>query len=119
MGRARQIASAAFFFGYLSFQIVYPTLSWFSPGFDRFTWHMYAGQREDPTFAAIFADGSRREVGDPLRRGNPVRMLGPSVDQERFVPPYLCTHWQGAVRIVMSYPRTGREEIVTCPAPVR
>jgi hypothetical protein len=60
-----------------------------------------------------------REVGDPLRRGNPVRLFSASVDQRRFLPPYLCAHWAGATRVVVRYPRTGREETVLCPTPAR
>ena len=114
--RLKLAASGAFFLSYLLVQAVYPALAWVRPGFDRFTWHMYAGLNERPQFSVAMADGSTREVGNPLRRGNVVRLLGPQVDQARFVPPYLCAAWLGARQITLRYPRSGRADIVSCPA---
>ena len=110
MRRGRLVASGAFFIAYLLVQAVYPALAWVLPGYDHFTWHMYAGRSERPQFSVEMADGSSREVGNPLRRGNIVRLLGPQVDQVRFVPPYLCEAWPGARRVHIRFPRSGRIE---------
>jgi hypothetical protein len=107
------VLSGVFFCGYLLFQIIYPALPWFLPGFDRFTWHMYSGLGDTPRFTVVFGDGSRREVGNPLKAGGDALLLGPSVNQRRFLPPWLCTNWIGAETIMMrSY--SGREETVAC-----
>ena len=116
MRRARLVASGAFFIAYLLVQAVYPALAWVLPGYDHFTWHMYAGRAERPRFSVEMADGREQEVGNPLRRGNIVRLLGPQVDQVRFVPPYLCEAWHGARRVHIRFPRSGRFTVVSCPA---
>ncbi len=115
MHRVRLLASGTFVVAYLTFQSVYPSLAWFLPGFDLFTWEMYAGQKETPRFIAHFADGSTRDAGVLLRRNNPVRLFGPSVDQERFVPARLCALWAGTVEVHLHYRRTSREVTVRCP----
>ena len=116
MSQARLVASGTFFVAYLVVQTLYPALAWVLPGYDHFTWHMYAGRTERPQLSVAMADGSTREVGNPLRRGNVVRLLGPQVDQARFVPPYLCAAWPGARQITLRYPRSGRSSVVSCPA---
>ena len=116
MRRSRMVASGAFFLAYLLVQTVYPALAWVLPGYDHFTWHMYAGRTERPQFSVVMSDGRAREVGNPLRRGNIVRLLGAQVDQVRFVPPYLCTAWHGARRVHIRFPRSGRVDVVSCPA---
>jgi hypothetical protein len=108
------VAAGTFFVGYLLFQIVYPMLPWFLPGYDRFTWQMYSGRNSEPLFAVVFADGSRREVGDPIKIGARVRLLGASVDQRRVLPPWLCASWEGAESIVMRSRVDGREVVVPC-----
>jgi hypothetical protein len=115
MHRVRLLASGTFVAVYLSFQLIYPTLAWFRPGFSLFTWHMYAGLEETPRFIVRFADGSTRDAGVLLRRNNPVRLFGPSVDQQRFVPPHLCRLWEGAQEVRVVYPRQAREVLVPCP----
>lgn len=89
-------------------------LPWFLPGFSLFTWHMYAAWEEDVRFAVIFADGSRRDVGSPQKVGSPVRVLGASLDQPRFLPPWLCATWKGAERIVLINPVDGSEVTRPC-----
>lgn len=116
MSRARLVASGAFLIVYLLVQTVYPALAWVLPGYDHFTWHMYAGRAERPQFSVTMADGKTYEVGNPLRRGNIVRILGPQVDQARFVPPYLCTAWRGARTVHLRFPQSGRAEVVSCQA---
>lgn len=115
MQRVRLLASGTFVVAYLTVQVVYPVLPWFLPGFSLFTWHMYAGQEETPRFVVAFADGSTRDAGNLLRRNNPVRLFGPSVDQERFVPPHLCGLWSGARAVHVRYERARREVTVPCP----
>lgn len=115
MNRLRLLASGTFVVVYLAFQVGYPAMAWFRPGFDRFTWHMYAGQTEHPRFTVVFADGSTRDAGVLLRRNNPVRLFGPSVDQERFVPPHLCGLWADAREVRVRYVRADREVTVPCP----
>lgn len=110
----RKWLSGAFFVSYLGFQVVYPTLPWFLPGYGTFTWHMYAGLDEHPRIFLRFADGSTRAVGSLLNRRAEVRLFGPQVDQERFVPPKLCMLWPDAGEIVLRYPRQGREVVVPC-----
>jgi hypothetical protein len=112
--KSSRLVKGLFFFGYLAFQIVYPALPWFGHGYDRFTWHMYAGLREEPRFTVIFASGSRTDVGDPLKVGSAVRLLGSSVDQRRVLPPWLCANWDGAATVIARYQRTGREEVHQC-----
>ena len=114
--RPKLVASGVFFIGYLGFQVIYPALAWVRPGFDHFTWHMYAGLSERPQLSVVMADGTTREVGNPMRRGNVVRVLGPQVDLARFGPPYLCTAWPGARLVTLHYPRSGRADVVSCPA---
>jgi len=116
MRRGKLVASGAFFVAYLLVQTVYPALAWVLPGYDHFTWHMSAGRTERPQFSVVMADGRSREVGNPLRRGNVVRLLGPQVDQVRFVPPYLCAAWHGAQTVHIRYSRSGRLDVVSCPA---
>jgi hypothetical protein len=108
------LAAGAFFCGYLLFQVGYPMLPWFLPGYGTFTWHMYAAKDPDPEFTVVFADGSRREVGNPLKVGSPVRLLGSSVDQRRHLPPWLCANWEGARSVVLRFPKTGDEVILPC-----
>ncbi len=115
MHRVRLLVSGTFVVVYLTFQSVYPSLAWFFPGFDLFTWEMYAGQKETPRFIVHFDDGSTRDAGVLLRRNNIVRLFGPSVDQERFVPPRLCALWTGAREVRMHYRRTNHEVTVPCP----
>jgi hypothetical protein len=116
MRQVKLVASGAFFVAYLLVQAVYPALAWVLPGYNHFTWEMYAGREERPQFSVEMADGSSREVGNPLRRNNIVRLLGPQVDQVRFVPPYLCEAWHGARRVHVRFPRSGRISVVSCPA---
>ena len=101
---------------YLLVQLVYPALAWVRPGYGPFTWDMYSGRIERPQFSVAMADGTTRQVGNLLRRGNMVRVLGPQVDVVRFVPPYLCATWPGATRIDIRFPRGARTDVVTCPA---
>ena len=112
--RLKIVASAAFFFTYLTFHLVYPTLAWFDPAYDKFTWQMYSGLGDEPHFAVVFADGSRRETGNPQKYGSPIRILGPSIDQRRVVPPWLCANWEGAQSVVVTNGITGQEDIVRC-----
>jgi hypothetical protein len=116
VSRLKLLASGVFFVSYLVAQVVYPALAWVLPGYDHFTWDMYAGRSERPQFSVVMADGTTREVGNPLRRGNIVRLLGPQVDQARFVPPYLCAAWHGAQTVHIRFPRAGRQDVVSCPA---
>jgi hypothetical protein len=113
--RAPSLAAGLFFCGYLLFQIVYPMLPWFFPGFGTFTWHMYAARDEEVRFSVVFADGSHREVGNPLKIGSPIRVLGPSFDQSRYLPRWLCVTWEGAEHVVLRDPIAGREVIRPCP----
>ena len=116
MTRRRLVASGWFVAGYLLVQLVYPALAWVRPGYGPFTWDMYSGRVERPQFSVVMADGTRRQVGNPLRRDNTIRVLGPQVDLAQFVPPYLCSAWLGARRIDIRYPRARRNEVATCPA---
>jgi hypothetical protein len=115
MPRWRLIASGAFVVAYLTFQIGYPALAWFSPRSDKFTWHMFAPRESPPDFSVIFRDGSSKALPNLLRRGgSPVRLFGPSVDQPRFVPPYLCRHWTNVKTVVIRYRRPPREVTIPC-----
>ena len=75
---------------------------------------MYSGRIERPQFSVVMADGTSREVGNLLRRGNTVRVLGSQVDQVRFVPPSLCAAWHGARAVHVRFPRSGRLDVVSC-----
>ena len=116
MTRHRHFAAGAFVVVFLTIQIVYPALAWFSVDISRFSWHMYAGQSENPEFAVIFDDGTRRDFIPMMRRASPVRVLGPAVDQERFVPPFLCRRWPGVREVRVRYSWGGQvEHVVPCP----
>ena len=79
-------------------------------------WAMYAGRVERPQFSVVMADGSTRQLGNPLTRGNMVQVLGSQVDLARFVPPHLCALWPGARRVDLHFTRAGHIDEVTCPA---
>lgn len=112
-------AAAAFFWSYLVFQVVYPTLSWFLPGYDKFTWQMYAGLKPSPDFEVLRTDGSREAVGPPMKVGGKVRILGPSVDQGAVVPPWICGHWPGVEAVIVIDRPSGVEETIPCGSAVR
>jgi len=119
MTRLGLVASGTFFFGYLAIQLVVPARAWFDPDATRLTWRMYSGRSEHPRFAVVFADGTTRELGLLMRRSSSIRVLGPSVDQARFAPPFLCQRWPGVRIVLLRYSAPVREEIVPCPAAAR
>jgi hypothetical protein len=110
--RLTHVASGAFVIVYLTLQLGYPALAWVRPGYDAFTWHMYSGLHDRPTVAVIFADGTVRDLGLLSRRGSPVRVLGPSVEIERYAPKRVCALWPDA-REVRVRSRT-RDVTVPC-----
>jgi hypothetical protein len=114
--RPNVTASAAFFFAYLAFQLVYPAMAWFDPAFDKFTWHMYSGLGDELHFTVILEDGSSRETGNLQKTGSAVRLLGPSVDKRRFVPRWLCANWEGARSVVIRDAITSAEDVIRCPS---
>jgi hypothetical protein len=110
--RLTSVASGAFFLAYLGVQLVYPAMAWVRPGYEHFTWHMYSGLHDRPDVVVVFADGTTRDLGLLTRRDSPVRVLGPSVDLGRFVPPRLCAIWPDAREVRL---RTrDRETVVPC-----
>ena len=111
--RLTSAASGAFLLAYLGFQVVYPVLSWVLPGYTEFTWHMYAGLNDRPAIVVVLDDGTERALGYLTRRGNAVRVLGPSVDIERFAPPRICATW-AAARAIKLHTRD-RDTVVPCP----
>lgn len=115
MPRWHLLISGVFFVSYLTFQLTYPALAWFRPGYGKFTWQMFSGLTETPHFSVHLANGTTRDAGLPLRRGNPVRLFGPSVDQARFVPPRLCVLWPDAREVVIRYTPSNREIRIPCP----
>jgi hypothetical protein len=115
-GRWKLLASGLFFFGYLAFQTIYPVLGLTRPGYDSFTWHMYAGLGDTYRYTVVFADGTRREAGNPLKVGGPTRFLGSSVDQDRFLPPWLCANWIHAREVIARNAVTGGEHTIPCPS---
>ncbi len=115
MSPARLRLAGIFFCTYLAVQLVYPALAWVRPRSDNFTWQMFAARTEAPRFSVVFDNGTRRDVGNPLQPGNPVLVFSAAVDQRRFVPPWLCAHWSGAVEVQAVDPRSGRREVMPCP----
>jgi hypothetical protein len=115
----KHVAAAVFFCGYLAFQVIYPALSWFVPMHSGFTWPMFSGRAMSEEFTVVFADGSERDVDAPTKFGATVRILGPSVDQRRFVPPWLCSNWEGAETVIVRYPPYEGEDRVSCRSFVR
>ena len=112
--RVALLASGTFFCAYLAFQTVYPALSWFLPGYDHFTWHMYSGREMAPRFFVILTDGTQRDVANPTKVGAGVRLLSTSIDQRTVIPAWLCANW-GGVSAVMTIDRArGREEVTSC-----
>ncbi len=119
MARLKLAASAVFSFGYLLFHAIYPTVNWRTPSETTFAWTMFSGRSVRPTFVVTFADGSTRQFTDPLRPGSPVRTMSASVDEWRFVPPHVCTHWPGAREVRAFHSASGREEVTVCPSAAR
>lgn len=119
MTRLKLVVSGTFVFGYLAVQLIVPARAWFAPDQTRLTWQMYSGRSEHPRFAVVFTDGTTRELGLLMRRSSAIRVLGPSVDQARFAPPFLCQRWPGVRFVRMRYSAPAREEIVPCPPSTR
>ena len=102
-GSLKLAASTLFFVSYLIFQIAYPAIPWFTGGDRAFTWRMFAGYDVETQFTVVNDDGTTRLLANALRSGprTGVRVLGPEVDQRRFLPPWLCAHVSGAKSIVV------------------
>lgn len=116
VGSLKLAASAVFFVSYLIVQIVYPTLPWFTGGDRAFTWRMFAGYDVEPQFTVVNDDGSERPLANALRSGSRtgVRVLGPEVDQRRFLPPWLCAHASGVRSIVVRNRVTPQDTVIPC-----
>lgn len=112
-------ASAIFFVGYVLFQIAYPSLAWFRPGSNLFSWAMFSGVSGRPAVTVIFADGSERTVEEPMRATSSARVLSASVNLWRFLPPHLCARRDGAREIHAVDARSGRREVTKCPSAAR
>ena len=110
------VASALFFVSYLIVQVGYPIVPWFTGGDRAFTWRMFAGYDDEPQFTVVTGDGAVRPLANALRSGpgSGVRVLGPEVDQRRFLPPWLCAHVNGAKSIVVRDRVTPRDTVITC-----
>ena len=119
MTRLPPSVPAIFIVVFLAVQVGYPVLAWFPLGLERFSWHMYAGRTEHPRFVIVHGDGTTHTFGPLLRRNSPIKVLGPSVDQARFVPPYLCRRWPDAREVRVRYQRAGTEEVVPCQSVTR
>jgi len=108
---------------YLLFQALSPALPWLIPedfqGDDPFTWRMYSNADDDADYSVVFADGSSQDVGDPQTPNGKVRVFSGSVDQRRFLPPWLCAHWDGARIVIARDPIRGRDEAIPCSSIVR
>jgi hypothetical protein len=74
---------------------------------------MYSGLRLRPDVSVVLADGTRRDLGLLTRRGNAVRVLGPSVDVERFAPARVCALVPDAREV--RFRLRDRESAVPCP----
>ena len=77
---------------------------------------MYSGVSRQPAVTVIFADGSQRTVEEPLRATSQARVLSASVNLWRFLPRYLCAHWDGAREVRAVDARSGRREVTVCPS---
>jgi hypothetical protein len=115
MQRIRLFASSVFFVAFLAFQAIYPSLIWFDPSRNGFSWTMYSGASPRPSITVVFDDGSSRSIVDPLYSRNPPRVLGASVDLWRFLPPHLCARLNGAREVRTENQRLGRREVTRCP----
>jgi hypothetical protein len=115
-GSLKLAASALFFVSYLIFQIVYPIVPWFTGGDRAFTWRMFAGYDVESQFTVVNDDGVARPLANALRSGpgSGVRVLGPEVDQRRFLPPWLCMHASGARSIVVRDRATPQDTVIPC-----
>jgi len=116
VGSLKLAASALFFVGYLILQIAYPAIPWFTGGDSAFTWRMFAGYDTEPQFTVVSDDGTARPLANLLRSGpgSGIRVLGPEVDQRRFLPPWLCAHVNGAKSIVVRDRVTPQDTVITC-----
>ena len=115
-GSLKRVASALFFGSYLIFQIAYPAIPWFTGGDRAFTWRMFAGYDVETQFTVVNDDGTTRPLANALRSGSGtgVRVLGPEVDQRRFLPPWLCTHASGVRSIVVRDRATPHDTVIPC-----
>ena len=109
-------ATALFIAGYLLVQVGYPMVPWFIGGDLAFTWRMFAGHDVETTFTVVNEDGTTQPVANALRARTAVRLrvLGPEVDQRRFLPPWLCAHWSGARSVVVRDRVTPHETVIPC-----
>jgi hypothetical protein len=116
VGSLKLAASAVFFACYLIVQIVYPTVPWFTGGDRAFTWRMFAGYDVETQFTVVNDDGTTRPLANALRSGpgSGVRVLGPEVDQRRFLPPWLCAHASGVRSIVVRDRATPHDTVIPC-----
>jgi len=115
-GSSKPVASALFVAGYLIVQIAYPVIPWFTGGDRAFTWRMFAGYDTEPQFTVVSDDGTARPLANLLRSGpgSGIRVLGPEVDQRRFLPPWVCAHVSGAKSIVVRDRETPQATVITC-----
>jgi hypothetical protein len=117
MHRAKYLASALFFVGYVIFHAVYPLLEWIDPERNTFTWSMYSGSNPRPLAVVVFDDGSTRAIPDPLYSGRAPRVLSSAVDLWRFFPRHLCGQVENAREITLTRQSPYRVEVTRCPSP--
>jgi hypothetical protein len=81
-----------------------------------FTWRMFAGYDDEAQFIVVDDAGTERPLGNALRSGagTTVRVLGPEVDQRRFLPPWLCAHWGGATSVIVRDRLTQHDAVIPC-----
>jgi hypothetical protein len=121
MPSLKRAATVAFVAAYLLVQVIYPTVPWFLGGDRAFTWRMFAGHDVETRFAVVQQDGTELALDNALRRGDRlrVRVLGPEVDQRRFFPPWLCTHWKGIRSVVVRDRTDPLPSVISCDAIAR
>jgi hypothetical protein len=121
MALLKRTATISFVASYLLFQVIYPTVPWFLGGDRAFTWRMFAGYDDEPRFVVVQEDGTEIALDNALRRGDRlrVRVLGPEVDQGRFVPPWLCANWKGIRSVVVRDRTNPLASVISCDAIAR
>jgi hypothetical protein len=118
MPEVREILSGAFFLVFLTVQAVYPSLKWFNPERNNFSWSMYSGVDQRPTVTVVLEDGSSREIPNPASVTSPVRVFSASVNLWRTLPRYACARVNGAREVRAVHEPSGRNEVTLCPSAV-
>jgi hypothetical protein len=108
------MAAALFFGGYLAVQIALPLLCLTAGSACNFGWTMYSGRSERWDFFVQWRSGEESPVPTGPESVAGLSVLGSKLDQPRFLPPYLCRAFSGAVAIRAWNRKTGVWKTHSC-----